>query len=176
MKCTSMLRVMQALLAGVVLAAAGAQAHEGARHARSAFDPAHAEQKEFGRAGNPREATRVIKLAMDDKMRFMPNAITVRQGETVKFIVVNNGRMLHEMVIGTMQELKEHAEQMKKFPDMEHDEAHMVHVKPSNKGLLTWTFNRPGDFHFACLIPGHFEAGMVGTIKVLAAGETRSKP
>jgi len=133
-----------------------------------AFDPSSAEQKAFGIAGDPKKATRTIKITMTDKMRFSPDTITVKQGETVKFDVSNNGKMLHEMVIGTMDELMEHSEMMKKFPEMEHEEPYMAHVAPGKGEALVWTFNRPGEFNFACLIPGHFDAGMVGNIKVLA--------
>jgi uncharacterized cupredoxin-like copper-binding protein len=134
---------------------------------RAAHDPAKAEQVRFGKAGDPKKATRTIRIAMTDDMRFSPDAIEVRQGETVKFVVSNKGSMLHEMVIGTPAELKAHAEQMKKFPDMEHDEPHMVHVKPGQLGQIVWTFNRAGEFVYACLIAGHFEAGMTGIIRVL---------
>jgi uncharacterized cupredoxin-like copper-binding protein len=75
---------------------------------------------------------------------------------------------MHEMVIGDKKTLDEHAALMKKFPTMEHDEPHMAHVAAGKKGDLIWKFNRAGDFDFACLIPGHYEAGMVGRIKVVA--------
>jgi uncharacterized cupredoxin-like copper-binding protein len=73
---------------------------------------------------------------------------------------------MHEIVIFTSAELAQHAEMMKKFPSMEHDEPYMAHVPPGKRGDIVWTFNRPGDFEFACLIAGHFEAGMRGTIRV----------
>lgn len=144
-------------------------AHGKKEHATSAFDPASAEQKTFGIAGDPQKATRTVKVAMGDNMRFTPQMITVRQGETVKFVLSNRGKGMHEMILGTMEELKEHDRMMKKFPEMEHDEPHMAHVKPGTGQELVWTFNRPGDFHFACLLPGHFDAGMVGKIKVVAS-------
>ena len=62
--------------------------------------------------------------------------------------------------------LDEHAALMKKFPNMEHDEPYMAHVEPGKKGEIVWTFNRVGEFDFACLLPGHYEAGMRGTINV----------
>jgi uncharacterized cupredoxin-like copper-binding protein len=150
------------------LAITGTTAHgHGDQHGKDkTFDAASVEQKEFGKAGDPKKSTRTIRLTMDDNMRFTPNAITVRQGETVKFIVANKGRILHEMVIGTMQELQQHAAMMKKFPGMEHDEPHMAHVTPGKSESLVWTFNRLGEFNFACLVAGHFEAGMTGTISV----------
>lgn len=152
-----------------------AHAHGDAHADRKVFDEANAEQTQFGKAGDPKKSTRVIRIAMDDKMRFTPNAITVRQGETVKFIVTNKGKILHEMVIGTRQELQDHAAMMKKFPGMEHDEPHMAHVRPGKSESLVWTFNKPGDFEFACLIAGHFEAGMVGKIKVIGQEDVAPK-
>ena len=73
---------------------------------------------------------------------------------------------MHELVIGTRQELDEHATLMAKFPGMEHDEPYMAHVAPGKTGALVWNFNRVGEFDFACLIPGHYQAGMVGKINV----------
>ncbi len=124
------------------------------------------EQKEWGIAGEARDARRTVAVGMGDDMRFSPSAITVREGETVKFVVRNQGRQMHEFVIGTKQELEAHAALMLKFPDMEHDEPYMAHVAPGKTAEIVWTFNRPGRFEFACLIAGHFQAGMVGTITV----------
>jgi uncharacterized cupredoxin-like copper-binding protein len=58
---------------------------------------------------------------------------------------------------------------------MEHDEPYMVHVAPGKTGEMTWTFNRAGDFEFACLIPGHYEAGMIGKVNVAAATNVAAK-
>ena len=101
---------------------------------KSHWGTAHTGETPFGRAGDPRNASRTIALDMSDAMRFTPDRITVKQGETVKFVLKNRGKVLHEMVIGTPQALAEHAELMKKFPDMEHDEAYMAHVKPGAQG------------------------------------------
>jgi uncharacterized cupredoxin-like copper-binding protein len=73
---------------------------------------------------------------------------------------------MHEMVLGTMQDLKEHAEMMKKHPGMEHDEPHMAHVAPGKTETIVWQFTRPGQFHYGCLVAGHFDAGMVGRLTV----------
>jgi uncharacterized cupredoxin-like copper-binding protein len=144
-----------------------AQAHAPSAHKNHhAASTAPAEQKEWGIAGDPKKATRTIEIRMTDNMRFAPKAIQVKLGETVRLVAVNAGKVLHELVIGTPQELKAHAEMMKKHPGMEHDEPYMAHVNPGQKGTIVWTFNRAGSFEFACLIPGHFEAGMIGRITV----------
>lgn len=133
------------------------------------------EQKAWGIAADAQQAGRTIQIRMDDSMRFSPDRIELRQGETVRLVLVNSGRALHELVLGTTQELKAHAERMKNSPHMAHDQAHMVHVQPGKRGEMVWTFNRPGEFEFACLIPGHFEAGMVGSLRVVASGPVPAK-
>jgi len=145
--------------------AAGASAHERSEHGKK---PAavRKEQKAWGIAGDAKAAKRSIEVAMSDAMRFTPNTITVRRGETVRFVLRNEGKQLHEFVLGTKKELEAHAALMLKFPDMEHDEPYMAHVAPGKTGQIVWTFNRPGDFDFACLIAGHYQAGMVGKITV----------
>jgi uncharacterized cupredoxin-like copper-binding protein len=105
-------------------------------------------------------------MDLSDKMRFHPSVLQVKRGETVRFVVANSGKVLHEMVIGTLAELQEHAALMQKFPDMEHDEPYMAHVKPGATQQIVWQFNRSGKFNYACLVAGHFEAGMVGKVIV----------
>lgn len=144
-----------------------ARAH-GDAHATKASGPVIKEQKPWGIAAEPRQARRTIEIRMTDDMRFSPSHLEVREGETLRLRAVNRGQVLHEIVIGTPAELQSHAELMKQHPGMEHDEPYMAHVSPGQRGDIVWTFNRPGDFEFACLIPGHFEAGMRGTIRVLA--------
>jgi uncharacterized cupredoxin-like copper-binding protein len=156
------------LAAAVMLAASAALAHGDEKHApaRPAYNPAHVEETDFGREGDPSKVTRSIRLTMSDTMRFTPDRIEVRRGETVRFVVANGGQVLHEMVLGTPAELKAHAETMRRFPNMEHAEAHMAHVPPGARGEIVWQFTRAGVFQFACLIPGHFEAGMLGEVEV----------
>ncbi len=153
------------LLGGRALA--HGDAHGKARGAKPSA--AKKEQKPWGIAGDPKAVTRTINVGMTDTMRFAPDRLAVRQGETVRLAVRNNGKMLHELVIGTKQELDEHAALMVKFPNMEHDEPYMVHVAPGKTGQIVWHFNRAGTFDFACLIAGHYQAGMVGTITVRPA-------
>jgi uncharacterized cupredoxin-like copper-binding protein len=130
--------------------------------------PTVKEQKPWGIAGDLKAVKRTVTLTMDDKMRFTPDTLSFKEGETVRFIVKNQGKLLHEMVIGTRAELDAHAALMEKFPNMAHDEPYMAHVDPGKQGGLVWTFNRPGDFEFACLVAGHFAAGMKGRITVSA--------
>jgi uncharacterized cupredoxin-like copper-binding protein len=147
-----------------------AQAHEQTSHSKARVAVAK-EQKPWGIAGDARAVTRTIQLTMTDNMRFTPERIEVRQGDTVKFVVKNHGKMLHEFVIGTKKELDEHAALMLKFPNMEHDEPYMTHVKSAGTGDVVWHFNRAGEFDFACLIAGHYQAGMVGRVVVNQTGK-----
>ena len=142
--------------------------HVGSPH-KAKTSPVVKEQKDWGIAGDAKSVKRVITLVMQDKMRFTPDSITVKQGDTIRFVVKNQGKLLHEMVIGTKKELDEHAAMMTKFPNMEHDEPYMAHVAAGKSQEIIWTFNRAGNFEFACLISGHYQAGMIGTISVLAA-------
>lgn len=119
-----------------------------------------------GRPGDPAKVNRTIDVVMDDTMRFEPSQIEVKAGETIRFFVKNSGKIPHEMVIGSIAELKAHAEEMKKMPDMQHAEPNMITLKAGQRGGLVWTFDQPGTVDFACLIPGHMEAGMVGKVKV----------
>jgi uncharacterized cupredoxin-like copper-binding protein len=162
MKLIQLLVVAAAMsIAGASAVAHGTNDHDKAAEVRK-------EQKEWGIAGDAKTVKRTIALSMSDQMRFTPDRIDVKQGETVRIALRNTGNMLHEMVIGTRKELDEHAALMLKFPDMEHDEPYMAHIPPGKTGEIVWTFNRAGEFDFACLIAGHYQAGMKGKIKVAA--------
>jgi uncharacterized cupredoxin-like copper-binding protein len=152
-----------AVLAG---AASAAPHHSGDGH--SAKPPANAqkEQKPWGIAGDAKAATRTVTLTMDDSMRFTPDKLSFPQGETVRFVIRNQGKLLHELVLGTKPELDAHAAMMAKSSGMKHEELSMAHVPAGKSDELVWTFNRPGEFDFACLIAGHYQAGMVGKISV----------
>ena len=154
------------ILAILAAVAPIALAHGDARHPQA--DPVKHEQKAWGIAGDARADRRTIEIRMTDNMRFTPDRIEVRQGETVRLMPINNGQIAHEFVLGSKKELEEHAALMKQFPDMEHDEPYIAHVPAGKRGEIIWTFNRSGEFDFACLLPGHYEAGMVGKIKVVA--------
>ena len=160
---TRMLAVV--VLAGVATGVAQAQGNDGAASKKQA---ASAEQKTFGIAGDPKRVDRTVDIRMTDRMRYEPSDITVKVGETIRFRHRNVGRVMHEMVIGTREDLEQHAQLMRKQPGMEHAEPYMTHVPAGKGGQMVWQFNRVGDFEFACLIPGHFAAGMRGTIQVAA--------
>lgn len=150
-------------------ALAHSSAHTGAH---SSASDKHAmssppEQTAWGIAGQAQAVTRTITVRMSDNMRFSPGRITVHEGETVRLHIINQGKLLHELVLGDDNALKTHAEWMKKFPNMEHDEPHMAHVSAGKAGQIVWHFNRAGEFRYACLIAGHYDAGMIGTLVVL---------
>jgi uncharacterized cupredoxin-like copper-binding protein len=126
------------------------------------------ERYAWGREGDPAKATRTVAIDMSDALRFTPARVEVRRGETVRFVAANSGKLMHEMVIGTEEELRRHAEMMKKFPGMKHSEPYMAHVSPGEQGSIAWTFTEPGTFMFGCLVPGHWDGGMKGTIVVKA--------
>ena len=164
MKCNGNTRRLAAL--AIALSTVTAVAHEQQGGDKPRYDYSKAQVTAFGKAFDPRKAKREIRIDMADTMRYSPAQVTVKRGETVRFLVRNRGQQMHEMVLGTRKELEGHAELMRKHPGMEHDEPHMVHVPPGKIGQIGWQFTKPGEFHYGCLIPGHFEAGMVGTVIV----------
>ena len=122
--------------------------------------------------GQPGQATRVsrtVQVDMADTMRFTPAKVTVKRGETIRFVVKNSGQLKHEFVLGKAKDLQEHYEVMKKFPEMEHAEPNMVTVAPGQTGEVIWHFTKAGPVDFACLHPGHYDAGMKGSIKIAPA-------
>ena len=127
---------------------------------------AHDEQRAFGRAADETQATRSVAIDMSDRLRFTPAQISLRKGEVVRFVVSNSGKLEHEFVLGTLPELKEHAHLMQHHAGMAHDAPNMAHVAPGKARNLAWRFTESGEFYYGCLVPGHFEAGMVGKIVV----------
>lgn len=158
------MKTMQFIAACALLTSASATfAHGNISHASG---PAIKEQKTWGIAGDAQHALRTITLNMTDDMRFAPEHFNVKKGETVRLRVVNQGRVMHEMVLGTKATLDEHAQMMLRYPGMEHAEPYMAHVAPGKAEDLVWSFNRAGSFDFACLITGHYQAGMTGRFTV----------
>ncbi len=174
------------IIASTLLAACGGHGHDdhdhnatlkeekaayhstGAEGESSHGDAGHHGDDEYptGEPGVAAEVTRTIDIAMNDKMRFVPDNISVRAGETIKFNLTNAGAIPHEMVIGDAKYLVEHSEMMKKFPGMEHEEPNMLTLEAAKSGELIWKFTKTGDIAFACLQPGHYDAGMTGIVTV----------
>lgn len=127
------------------------------------------ESDAIGKPGVAAKASRTVQIDMTDTMRFSPAGVAVQQGETVRFVVKNSGKVKHEMVLGTEKELQEHYEIMKKNPEMEHADENMVTVAPGKSGEIVWQFTKSGKVDFACLQPGHYDAGMKGAVTVASA-------
>ena len=164
-----MFKALPVALAFLIFGTSPAMAHGPASHGQmqsSMPQTMSHEQYAWGKMGQASDVTRDIVISMTDDMRFSPETVNVSPGETVRFVVRNDGKLLHEFVLGTPQELDKHARLMEKFPNMVHDEPYMAHVDPAMQGEVVWQFNRPGEFDFACLLPGHFQAGMKGKIFV----------
>ncbi len=164
-------KTLASIAACLALAAAAtaAQAHENHVAKPQGAATLAPEQKPWGIAGKAGAVKRTIDIAMADDMTFTPSVIAVREGDTIRLRLKNRGKDLHELVLGTTAEIEAHAAMMKKFPGMEHDEPWMVHVPPGKTGDMVWTFNRAGDFDFACLVKDHYELGMAGRVRVLPA-------
>lgn len=163
---TALFAALLSMTLGVAMPIAFAHSNESHEMHGSSEHHHSDDESDFGKPGNPTKATRTIAVDMTDAMRFGPSAITVKQGETIRFVVTNKGKVAHEMVLGTLNELKEHGEMMRMHPDMVHEDPSSVRVQPGAKEEMVWQFTQPGQFYFGCLIPGHFEAGMVGKLKV----------
>ncbi len=124
---------------------------------------------DYGRPGSADEVDRTINIAMretdDGAMLFEPNEFSFKQGETIRFNVTNKGELEHEFVIDTMKGNAKHKKAMAMM-NMEHDDPNSVRLDPGKSGEVIWKFANTGNFEFACLIPGHYESGMHGPIKV----------
>ncbi len=157
-----------ALAALLALAAAGASAS--GTHA-GGHGHGHDADEAIGKPGVATKSIRTINVDMADTMRFTPADISVKQGETVRFVIKNSGQIKHELVLGTEKELKEHYEVMKKNPEMEHADANMLTLPPGKSGEIVWQFTKAGKVDFACLQPGHYDAGMKGAVNVTKTGK-----
>jgi uncharacterized cupredoxin-like copper-binding protein len=122
-----------------------------------------------GEPGDPKKPARVVLITMkegDGRMMFIPDKVEVKRGEQVRFILTNTGALEHEFILATTAENLKHAEEMKKNPDMEHDDPNGKRVAPAKKSEIVWRFTKAGTFEYGCLIPGHREAGMTGIVIV----------
>lgn len=124
--------------------------------------------------------SRSIEVRMDDQMRFTPSSIEVRAGETIRFVVHNAGKTAHEMVLGSDDEIREHAQAMQQ--GLAHQDGHShgtgaaITVPAGHKGELVVKFDQASTLQMACLIPGHYEAGMRGTVKVSEGAASTATP
>ena len=125
-----------------------------------------------GRAGERAHVTRTVTIGMKDSMRFSPAELVVERGQTVRIIARNDGDVLHEIVLGTREEIEHHRAAMRADPALAHGAPYMAHVAPGASQQIIWHFDRPGTFEFACLLPGHYESGMSGSIDVLTESTT----
>ena len=122
-----------------------------------------------GEPGDPKKPARIVKVKMLEegkKMLFEPAVIEVKRGEQIRFVLMNDGTEDHEFILATKNENRKHAEKMKKFPEMEHDDPNAKRLSPFNNTEILWRFTKRGEFEYACLIPGHLEAGMLGKVIV----------
>ena len=122
-----------------------------------------------GEPGNPKKPAKIIQVTMGEsegKMLFVPVRLEIKKGDQIKFVLRNNGELEHEFVLASTADNLKHAEEMKKHPDMAHEEPNGRQLAPKRTSEIVWKFTKAGEFEYACLIPGHREAGMTGTIVV----------
>ena len=159
------------LLAMTLILAATPMAFAAGTHTGS-----HDGMMEIGQAAEAGAESRTIQVKLmeteDGDMIFEPNVLDFKAGETVRLAIENIGELEHEFVMDTVAAVAEHKEVMTEFPDMEHDDPNAVRLVPGEKGEIIWTFANAGSFQFACLIPGHYEAGMHGALSVSAASQS----
>ena len=165
MKHINRLFAMSLIAIGSVAFAHGDEGHD--KKASASSRQGHASA--LGKPGDPKKVSRTVEITMSDAMRFNPSSVSVKRNETVRFVLKNEGKLKHEMVLGTIKELKEHAALMLKFPEMEHADPNQASVEAGKTGELVWQFTNAGTFDFACLQAGHFEAGMKGSVVVAGA-------
>ena len=148
----------------------------------------HGHAAEIGQPGEPSEADRTVQVTMYDNY-YEPEQIQVSEGETVRFVVTNAGDLVHEFNIGTAAMHSQHQEEMMMMVDhgvingdhidhemmkmdmgdgqtMEHNDPNSVLLEPGHSGEIVWTFASDADLEFACNVPGHYEAGMMGDIEI----------
>lgn len=146
---------------------------------------------DFGKPAKAAQATRTVEINLGE-MYFEPESLDIKAGETVRFVIHNKGSLLHEFNLGSASMHAGHQKEMQQMMDagmltptgmqhdmsqmdhskmghgqmMKHDDPNSVLVEPGKTAELTWTFNKATSLEFACNIPGHYQAGMVGKLTV----------
>lgn len=148
------------------LPAAAADGHGGHGGGHDGHDMSHMEDlSRFGEAGDPAKADRTVTVKASE-IAFDVAALELKRGETVTFVLENDGTQDHEFGIGDAAFFAAHTKMMAAMPGMDHAMPNIATAKPGETARLTWTFSKTGDFEFACSMPGHYELGMKGTISV----------
>jgi len=141
-------------------------------HGHDKTDGHHADAMAVGEPGKRQDASKSVVIVMketdDGGMIFTPKKLEVKKGQTIRFVIRNKGELEHEFVLDNHEGVMEHKAVMVKFPEMEHDDPNSVRLDSGKQGEVIWKFSNGGTFEFACLIPGHYEAGMKGDITVAA--------
>ena len=127
---------------------------------------AHDHPSSAGQPGEIKAVDRVIAISAED-IKFSPTTITVRAGETVKFVVTNHGKLPHEFVIADKAEQEMHEKEMQSMGAMERHDSNALSIQPGESKTLIWKFTQPGTVQYGCHVPGHYIAGMIGSIQVV---------
>jgi len=140
--------------------------------------------KLVGQPGQAADVSRTIEISLEDNY-YEPESIDVEPGETIRFVLKNNGEFVHEFNIGTPDMHAAHQEEMAMMvehgmlePDkinhhmmnmdmggghmMSHDDPNSKLLEPGESAEIIWKFALEGTLEFACNIPGHYDAGMAG--------------
>ena len=160
MKTLSSLALTTLLLASPALAAGSS--HEHGHDNMSAGMP--------GKAANADHTVKVIMMETGDgAMLFEPSTLTVKRGETINFAISNIGEIAHEFVLDDHHGIMGHKKKMEQMASThKHNTPNSITLDPGENGSIVWTFTKSGRFEFACLIPGHYDAGMKGRLHVVA--------
>ena len=155
--------VVTAIVAVFVLSACGGhEGHNSPAPAAGDHDMGHSDEANFafGSPGDPADATTTIEVAALDELAFEPSSIEVEEGDTVTFVVSNDGEVPHEFVLG------DESYQQSQGEHMDEHGANAVHLSAGDTQELTWTFTEAGTLEFACHVDGHYDGGMRGKISV----------
>lgn len=126
----------------------------------------HIHDRAIGRPGDSSKVNKIVAMTVNDATHFKPSKVIVKSGDAVMFKIKNIGDFSHEMVIGSISELRAHAALMQKEPAMDHVQSNVVTLNPGQTRAITWKFMRSGKFGFACLVTWHLKFGTLGEITV----------